>query len=102
MLGSLGHRLHTATLDFVRWAPSAGLLLLLMTVLAVTLANMPVGPSFLALWKTPLEVRLGDGVFALSLLDWINQGLLTIFFLVVGLEIKRALDRKSTRLNSSH
>src|SRR3546814_823020 len=60
-----------------------------MTVLAVTLANMPVGPSFLALWKTPLEVRLADGVFALSLLDWINQGLLTIFFLVVGLEIKR-------------
>ena len=39
MLGSLGLRLQAATLDFVRWAPSAGLLLLIMAVLAVVLAN---------------------------------------------------------------
>ena len=54
MLGRLGHRLHTATLDFVRWAPSAGLLLLLMSVLAVVLANSPLGSAFESLWRTPV------------------------------------------------
>lgn len=89
MLGTLGHRLHAATLDFVRWGPSAGLLLLLMSVLAVVLANSPVGPSFASLWSAPFGLHFGSRAFTLSLLDWVNHGLLTIFFLVVGLEIKR-------------
>jgi len=50
MLGTLGHRLHAATVDFVRWGPSAGLLLLLMSVLAVVLANAPIGPAFDSWW----------------------------------------------------
>ncbi len=89
LLGSLGHRMHTATLDFVRWGPSAGLLLLLMSVLAVVLSNSPIGPAFDSWWSTPLGVQLGSGAFILSLLHWINDGLLSVFFLVVGLEIKR-------------
>ena len=91
MLRSLGHRIHTATLDFARWAPSTGLLLLLMTVIAVVVSNTPLGPAFLAFWEAPVGVRLGAGGFALRLVDWVNHGLLTIFFLVVGLEIKREL-----------
>jgi NhaA family Na+:H+ antiporter len=89
MLGTLGHRLHTAALDFVRWGPSAGLLLLVMSVLAVVCANSPIGPAFAALWQTPSGFRLNDSGLVLSLLDWINHGLLSVFFLVVGLEIKR-------------
>ena len=89
LLGSLGHRVHAATLDFVRWGPSSGLSLLLMTVLALLLANSPAGPAFLALWDEPLGLGLGDAVFSLTLLQWINDGLLSVFFLVVGLEIKR-------------
>jgi NhaA family Na+:H+ antiporter len=89
LLGTLGHRLHTAALDFVRWAPSAGFLLLLMSVVAVVCANSGIGPQFAALWKAPLGVQLTDRTFVLSLLDWINHGLLSLFFLVVGLEIKR-------------
>ncbi|MCE3224746.1 MAG: sodium/proton antiporter, NhaA family [Nitrospira sp.] len=89
MLGSLGQRLHTATVDFVRWGPSAGLSLLLMSVVAVLLANSPFGPPFQAWWGEPLGVQLGGRAFALPLLEWVNDGLLTIFFLVVGLEIKR-------------
>ena len=46
MLGTLGHRVQTAALNFVRWAPSAGLLLLLMSVLAVVLANSSLGSAF--------------------------------------------------------
>ena len=91
MLESLGHRLHTATVDFARWAPSTGLLLLLMSVLAVVLANSPVGPAFEAWWSTPFGFRLGDGAYALPVIEWVNHGLLAVFFLVVGLEIKREL-----------
>ncbi|PZN32579.1 MAG: Na+/H+ antiporter NhaA [Proteobacteria bacterium] len=89
MVGSLGHRLQAATLDFARWAPSAGLSLLLMALVAVGLANSPLGPAFLAAWNTPFGLALGDAAFIMPLLDWINHGLLTVFFLVVGLEIKR-------------
>jgi NhaA family Na+:H+ antiporter len=91
MVGSLGHRLHTATLDFARWAPSTGLLLLAMSAIAVLLTNSPLGPAFESLWRAPLALRIGAGEFGLPLVDWVNHGLLTIFFLVVGLEIKREL-----------
>jgi NhaA family Na+:H+ antiporter len=91
MLRSLGHRIHAASVDFVRWAPSTGLLLLVMTVAALLVSNSPAGASFLALWEQPLGIRFGDAELALSLLDWMNNGLLTVFFLVVGLEIKREL-----------
>lgn len=89
LVGSVGHRLHSATLDFARWAPSTGLLLLLGTLLALGLSNSSVGPAFETLWKTPLALGLGERVFALPLVDWVNHGLLSLFFLVVGLEIKR-------------
>ena len=100
MLGSLGHRLHAATVDFVRWAPSAGLSLLLMSVLAVLLVNSPIGPAFQSWWDQSFGLQLSGSAFALPLLDWVNDGLLTIFFLVVGLEIKRefTVGRLATRL----
>lgn len=89
LLGSLGHRLHTATLDFARWAPSTGLLLLLGTAIALVLTNTAAGPGFEAFWHEPFGFRLGDGAFTLPVIEWVNDGLLSIFFLVVGLEIKR-------------
>jgi NhaA family Na+:H+ antiporter len=89
MLGSLGHRIYTATLDFVRWGPSTGFLLLVMSVLAVLLVNSPAGPTFEAFWATPVGLQIGGGASTLPLQDWINHGLLSVFFLVVGLEIKR-------------
>ena len=89
MLGAPGHKLRYVALDFADWAPSAGVLLLLATILAVALTNSSLGPHFLALWELYLGVSLGGADFRMSLLHWINDGLLTIFFLVVGLEIKR-------------
>ena len=89
MLGTLGHRVRAAALDFASWGPSAGVLLLLATVLALALSNSPLGPAFAALWDRELGVSLGDWRFGMSLHHWVNDGLLTIFFLVVGLEIKR-------------
>ena len=89
LLGSLGHRVRTAALDFARWAPAAGLLLLLATVLAVLLTNSPLGPAFQQFWQHTLGIQFGVQNFHLPLIRWVNDGLLTIFFLVVGLEIKR-------------
>ena len=89
MLGSLGHRIQAAAFQFVRWGPSSGLLLGLATVLALVLSNLPVGPAFLSWWETTVGVHWGGSPFTLTLLDWVNHGLLTIFFIVVGLEIKR-------------
>jgi NhaA family Na+:H+ antiporter len=89
MLGSLGHRIQAAAFEFVRWGPSSGLLLGLATLLALVLSNSPAGPAFLSWWDTQFGFRWGASSFALSLLDWVNHGLLTIFFIVVGLEIKR-------------
>ena len=89
MLGALGHRIQAAAFQFVRWGPSSGLLLGLATVLALVLSNSPVGSAFLSWWNTTLGLQWGTSLFALSLLDWVNHGLLTIFFIVVGLEIKR-------------
>jgi Na+:H+ antiporter, NhaA family len=87
--GSLGHRVQAAALDFARWAPSTGLLLLLMTLAAIAIVNSAHGPAFEAFWELPVGLAAGDGAFRLPLRDWINDGLLTVFFLVVGLEIKR-------------
>jgi len=89
MLGSLGHRVRAAALDLASWSPSAGLLLLLASILAVALTNLAWGPAFLAFWKQPWGFTIADASFLLPMLSWINDGLLSVFFLVVGLEIKR-------------
>ena len=90
-VGSLGHRLQSRALDFARWAPSTGLLLLVMTLAAIALVNSPFGGAFEALWQTPMGFVADGASFRLPLREWINDGLLTFFFLVVGLEIKREL-----------
>jgi NhaA family Na+:H+ antiporter len=89
MLGTLGHRIQSAAFEFVRWGPSSGLLLGLATLLALVLSNSPLGSAFAAWWETRLGIQWGAGAFAHSLLHWVNHGLLTVFFFVVGLEIKR-------------
>ncbi|MGH8084605.1 MAG: Na+/H+ antiporter NhaA [Lysobacter sp.] len=89
LVGSLGHRMRATALEFASWAPSAGLLLGLASVMAVLLTNSPLGPAFTAFWETRLGFTFGGESFSMSLLHWINDGLLTLFFLVVGLEIKR-------------
>ncbi len=87
--GSLGHRVRVAALEFARWAPSAGVLLVLATVLAVLLSNSGFAHTIDALWETNAGFTVNGAQFSMSLRDWVNDGLLTIFFLVVGLEIKR-------------
>lgn len=91
MLGRLGHRVHAAAIDFASWGSSAGVLLLIATILALAIQNSQLGPGFQALLETGVGVSVAGAAFELSLVEWINDGLLTIFFLVVGLEIKREM-----------
>jgi Na+:H+ antiporter, NhaA family len=60
-----------------------------MSVVAVVLANSPIGAAFESWWRTSFGFELGGRTFILPLLSWVNDGLLALFFLVVGLEIKR-------------
>lgn len=99
MLQTPGHRLKRAAIDFVRWGPSSGAALMTMLIIAVVLANSPLGEEFEAFWQTNVGFQIGNGSFELPLIRWINDGLLTLFFLLVGLEIKRefTVGRLSTR-----
>ena len=89
MLGRLGHRVRAAALDFAGWAPSTGALLLLATLAAMLLTNSPLGQAFEEFWEQPFGLSFGAASFAMSLRHWVNDALLSVFFLVVGLEIKR-------------
>jgi NhaA family Na+:H+ antiporter len=99
LIGSLGHRFHTATLDFVRWGPSAGVLLLIMSLVAIILTNSFIGSAYIDFWNTPLGLTVDTNTHTLTLREWVNNGLLSLFFLVVGLEIKLefTIGRLSTR-----
>jgi len=89
MLGSLGHRVRAAALDFASWAPSTGILLLAATLIAIAWMNSAAGAAFETFWTTPLGLSFGTSAFHMSVRDWVNDALLCVFFLVVGLEIKR-------------
>jgi len=75
--------------EFARRESSSGLLLLACTVAALAWANSPWAAAYVHLWEIP--VTLGAGRFAIreTLHHWINDGLMAVFFLLVGLEIKR-------------
>src|SRR5918997_3258252 len=73
----------------LRAHPSGGMLLIVATAVALVWANSPWGEVYTALWHTKLTVGVGDASISKDLTHWINDGLMAVFFLVVGLEIKR-------------
>ncbi len=75
--------------DFAHKQSSGGVLLIAATLVALVWANSPWGESYAALWHTKLTVGVGDTSISKDLTHWINDGLMAVFFLVVGLEIKR-------------
>ena len=77
--------------DFLAAEASGGVAVVLAAVVALVWANSPWSGSYQTLWTTDLGVRLGRYGFTLDLRHWVNEGLMTAFFLVVGLEIKREL-----------
>src|SRR5919204_1678493 len=93
--------LQTPLRQFLRTEASSAVLLLGAVVAALAWANIDHG-SYEDLWRTRLSVRIGDSGISQDLRHWINNGLMTFFFLVVGLELRREFDvgelRERTRL----
>ena len=75
--------------DFLRLEASGGLLLMGAAVLALGVANSPLSGYYGALLDLPVEVRVGGFEIAKPMLLWVNDGLMAVFFLLVGLELKR-------------
>ena len=76
---------------FLRTEEAGGILLLAAATIALIWANSPWRSSYDALWHTQLTIGLGAWSLAEDLQHWVNDALMALFFLVVGLEIKREL-----------
>jgi NhaA family Na+:H+ antiporter len=82
------------TMPFMRFMylqTTAGAFLLFCTLFALVLSNSSWSTSFLAFWETQASFRIGAIEFSRSLKFWINDGLMTLFFFLVALELKRAV-----------
>ena len=86
---ALARRVAKPLQSFLDAEAASGLLLLGATIVALVWANSPWKASYDDLWHTTLTFRFGSWTLADDLRHWVNDGLMSLFFLVVGLEIKR-------------
>lgn len=75
--------------DFIKKESSAGIALIFVTILALLLKNSPLSQLYEEFLNTPGEIRFGALQINKPLLLWINDGLMAVFFLLIGLEVKR-------------
>jgi len=79
----------SAIQDFLSWEAAGGVTLVVAAVVAIVWANSPLQNLYHAVLEAPVVVQVASFKIAKPLLLWINDGLMAIFFLLVGLEIKR-------------
>ncbi len=77
--------------EFISNQTAGGIILMICTVIALLLANSPLAGAYFAVIETPISFAIGDFVLEKTLHHWVNEGLMALFFFVVGLEIKRAI-----------
>ncbi|MDX1673093.1 MAG: Na+/H+ antiporter NhaA [Balneolaceae bacterium] len=77
--------------EFIKTESSSGIVLLTTTILALVIANSPWAPAYFILLESHLTVAVPGLIIDKPLLLWINDGLMAIFFLLIGLEVKREL-----------
>jgi len=77
--------------EFIQKQTTSGIMLMATAFLAIVLANSPLYLFYERLIHTPISVGMGEWILQKSLAHWVNEGLMSLFFLVVGLEIKREL-----------
>ncbi len=75
--------------EFLKLESASGILLMVAGALAVLAANSPLASIYVSSWQVPLTLSLGSFALAKPLLLWVNDGLMAVFFLLVGLELKR-------------
>src|SRR4051812_43180230 len=84
--------LATPVRDFLSTETGSAVVLLGATLVALAWSNSPWSDTYESVWTTKLSFNLGGSSVAADLRHWINEGLMTFFFLVVGLEAKREFD----------
>jgi Na+/H+ antiporter NhaA len=89
--------LATPVRDFLGTETGSAIVLLAAAIVALLWANSPWSDSYESLWTTKLSIRIGGGGISADLRHWVNEGLMTFFFLVVGLEAKREFDMGEMR-----
>ncbi len=77
--------------EFIKKESSSGILLILTTMLALLFSNTFMAPLYQAFLHIPVEIRIGDLHLDKSLYHWVNDGLMAVFFLLIGLEVKREI-----------
>ncbi|MDX1600905.1 MAG: Na+/H+ antiporter NhaA [Anaerolineales bacterium] len=82
-------RVSRAIRRFIKLEASSGIILMMVAALAMVIANSPAQNLYSALLGTTAEIRVGTLEISKPLLLWINDGLMAIFFMLVGLEVKR-------------
>ncbi len=87
----LAERAFASLERFLHIEAVSGIVLLLAAVVALVWANSPLAESYHHLWHVPFSIGLGEFVFSQPLHFWINDALMTVFFLVVGMEIRREI-----------
>ncbi|HEO98835.1 MAG: Na+/H+ antiporter NhaA [Campylobacterales bacterium] len=76
-------------LNFIRKESSAGIILIMTTIAALLLQNGPLSSYYTGFLHTHVEIRFGELQIAKPLLLWVNDGLMAVFFFLIGLEVKR-------------
>lgn len=77
--------------EFIAKEPSSGIMLIIATLLALALSNSFLAPLYDSFLHIPVEVRISDLELKKPLYHWVNDGLMAVFFLVIGLEVKREM-----------
>jgi len=77
--------------EFIHRQTTSGVLLMICAVIALIIANSPLRDSYEHLLHTQIGMSFGGGAFSMSIHHWINEALMALFFLVMGLELKREL-----------
>ncbi|MGH3528313.1 MAG: Na+/H+ antiporter NhaA [Pseudonocardiaceae bacterium] len=88
--------LQTPLRNFLRTESGSAAVLLVATVIALAWANVDVA-SYESVWQTPLSIRLGGSGLSQTLREWVNSGLMTFFFFIIGLEARREFDMGELR-----
>ncbi len=78
--------------DFLSTETGGASVMVAATALALVWANSPWSHAYTTVWSTKLAIQIGASAISADLRHWVNEGLMTLFFLVVGLEAKRQLD----------
>ena len=76
---------------FLKRESSAGILLIFVTIIALILQNSGLSDLYRIFLNTPVEIRFGNLLIAKPLLLWVNDGLMAVFFFLIGLEVKREI-----------